>query len=91
MPCFNVAAFLIRSSQGNALSDDGETAELCDARLYTAITSDENERNFLPWKCWWMPPEQLIAKRVDDDTCVLGLPSKAANIYGVALTITQVR
>jgi len=61
--------------------------KLCDAELYTVIGSDDGS---ISSKCWWMPYERLVAERVNDDMCPLGAPSKAADIYAVAMIIVQV-
>lgn len=72
------------------LVDDGDVAVLCDAQLYTVTDDEKDEFCPIPSKYRWMPRERLIAEKPDDDSCVLGPPSKPADIYGVAIIIIQV-
>ena len=74
----------------NILIDDDEVAVLCDAK-FDSLMYSEDDYGSIRSNCWWLPYERLIADDVTDDKCCLGPPSMPADIYGAALTITQVR
>jgi len=71
---------------GNVFVDDKGFGVLCDAQFDAVMSRDDGS---IHSKCEWMPYERLIAEGADDE-CSLVPPSMAADIYAVALTITQV-
>jgi len=79
---------LIVRLQGNVLVDENEVAVLCDAGFGSVTSKNDGS---IPSKCWWMPHERLIVDTYADDKCALTPPSFATDIYGISLTIMQVR
>ena len=80
---------LITSPQGNILVDDKGVALLCDAK-FDSVMFGEDKYCSLHSKWWWMPHERLIPDDDADDSCPVAPPSMPADMYGAALTITQV-
>jgi len=74
--------------QGNVLVDEHGVAVLCDAGFYSVTLYDDGS---ISRKCWWMPHERLIADTDANDKCALAPPSFATDVYGISLTIMQVR
>lgn len=69
------------------LIGESGAAMLSDFQLHAIAETNGGGYCAIPSKCRWMPWERLI----EDDACALGGPSKAADIYGAATTIMQVR
>jgi hypothetical protein len=78
--------------QGNVLIDVNGAAVLSDA-MFDTVTFIEDEYCSIPSICWWLPHERLIADDDNNDMCAVAprSPSLSADIYGVALTVMQVR
>jgi hypothetical protein len=77
------------SPQKNVLVDDAGHAVLCDA-AFNSTMFGEDDYSTVSSKWWSMPHERLIVDDGADDNCPVAPPSKAADVYGAALTIAQV-
>ncbi|KZP07042.1 kinase-like protein [Athelia psychrophila] len=71
----------------NVLVDDDERAVLCDTQYKLIVDTDSDPENVgIDSSCRWTAPEALIGDPLLD--IAVG-PSKAADIYAVAMTIAQ--
>jgi len=71
----------------NVLISDNGSAILCDIQM-DAVTFSNKAHYPIHSKCWWMPHERLI-ECDSEGHCLIASPSKPADIYATALTISQ--